>query len=304
TMRPMRIAQSALPPPVRTAARNRTVATDTLPLSPHPPGFQPVDDADGSLAYQGPSWVKRRLENNGVRLVAIRHGQSQSNADSEKLGQPLLYGQSESPLTDLGREQARTCAARLYSQLGGDDWLRGCLDHPEKLPVFLSSPVSRSMDSAELLVQHLRDRVLELGGEEALGRLASHLVVQPEPRLLETHFGRFEGHPLSDLQQAHPDFARNWLPPEGMGTDFRHRFPGGESRADVMLRMACLLDGVARVHAGRTVVVMTHGECLRATRAVLGQAPVQEGKVRAEGGMANATPYWLVGAAPGGASGG
>jgi broad specificity phosphatase PhoE len=280
--------------PLSWPSRLRTATgSESLTLSPVPRGFAAVEPGDGSLVATGPSLVKRRLEANNVRLVVMRHGQSQSNKDSEQLGQPLLYGQSESPLTDLGRQQARDCAVELYRQLGGDDWLRGCLSNPRQLPVFLSSPVSRAEDSAQLLVDHLKERSVALGGSPE--KLAPFLVVHTDPRLLESNFGRFEKHPLSDLEREFPDFVSHWRPPQGLGTDFRHRFPGGESRADVMNRMTSFMDSLTLLYPGRTVCVMAHGESLLAAKGVLGLLPVEEGKLRAQGGMQNATPYWLVG---------
>ncbi len=287
--------------PLSWAPRLRTATgNEHLTLSPVPRGFHEVESSDGSLAPSGPSLVKRRLESNGVKLVVMRHGQSQSNADSEQLGQPLLYGQSESPLTELGRQQARNCAVELYRQMGGDDWLRGCLDNPRQLPVFIASPVSRASESAQLLVDHLTERVAALGGPEASQRLAPFLTVHRDPRLLESSFGRFEKHPLGDLEREFPEFVSHWRPPQGLGTDFRHRFPGGESRADVMNRMTSFMDSLALLYPGRTVVVMAHGESLMAAKGVLGMLPVEDGKLRAQGGMQNATPYWLVGAGVGG----
>lgn len=275
---------------VRTAAGN-----EPLVLSPVPRGFSEVEAGDGSLRPNGPSLVKRRLEANNVRLVVMRHGQSQSNLESEQLGEPLLYGQSESPLTELGRQQARNCAVELYGQLGGDDWLRGCLDNPRQLPVFVSSPVDRAEDSAQIMVDHLRERVQALGGSQACERLAPFLQVHTDSRLLESNFGRFEKHRLSELANEFPEFVSHWRPPQGLGTDFRHRFPGGESRADVMNRMTSFMDSLTLLHPGRTVVVMAHGESLMAAKGVLGLLPVEEGRLRAQGGMQNATPYWLVG---------
>ena len=267
-----------------------------LVLSPVPPGCEGVSEADGSIAYHGPSKVAQRLINNQVRLIVVRHGQSQSNADSEQLGQPLLYGRSESPLTAKGVQQAHDCAAELYRQLGGDDYLRACLDDPTRLPVFCSSTVSRALDTAQILADAIKDRAFAIGGEAARDKVAPWLEVHREPRLLESSFGRLETHPLSDLQKAYPEFANSWRPPQGMGTEFRHRFPGGESRADVMRRVHSFLDSAAHRYAGRTVVMITHGETTLATRAALGQAPETDGKVRAETGVVgNAVPYYLIG---------
>ena len=269
----------------------------SLSSSPPPPGFRVVDSVDGSIApVAGPNLVRSRLEANQVRLVLIRHGQAQSNADSEKLGEPLLYGQSESPLTDKGVAQARECAQTLYTQLGGDGWMQQCLAQPQKLPVFLSSTLGRATQTAQILSQFLKDRLQAIGGEAALARLGPDLDVHPDPRLLESNFGSFEKRPLSELKKAYPDFVEHWRPSQGMGTDFLQRFPGGESRADTMTRVGQLLDGVSQRYPGRTVICLTHGEAALATRTVLGLAPVEGGKVLAEtGAIDNAKPYFLVG---------
>lgn len=282
-------------PPIQTATRLAT-RDEGLDLSPVPQGCSAVDAADGSIAYRGPNTLTRRLENNHVRLIAIRHGQSQSNADSEHLGQPLLYGRSESPLTQKGIQQAHDCAAELYRQLGGDDWMRACIEDPTRLPVFCSSTVSRALDTAQILADTLKEKAFALGGEAARDKVAATLKVHHDSRLLESSFGRFETHPLGDLQKAYPEFSNAWRPPQGMGTDFRHRFPGGESRADVMRRMHSFLESVAHRYPNRTVVMLTHGEAVLAARATLGQAPQNEGKVRAEtGAVGNAVPYYLIG---------
>lgn len=280
---------SAIPRP---AARDEGLALSSLPR-----GFDGVDAADGSIAYRGSgNGLAQRLAHNQVRVVAIRHGQSQSNADSEQTGQPLLYGRSESPLTAKGIQQARDCAAEFYRQMGGDSWMQAAIDNPSLLPVFCSSTVSRALDSAQIIADHLTERALAIGGEAARDKVAPWLGVHREPRLLESSFGRFETRPLSELQRAYPEFTRHWRPPEGRGTDFRHRFPGGESRADVMRRMEQFFESVARKCAGRTVVMLTHGEAVLAARAALGQAPQVDGKVRAEtGAVGNAVPYWMVG---------
>jgi broad specificity phosphatase PhoE len=283
----------------RLAAGDTAQRDESLQLSPVPEGFTAVDDADGSIAYKGPSAVAQRLQASGVNLIAIRHGQSQSNLDSEQLGQPLLYGQSESPLTDKGRQQAHDCAAELYRELGGDDFMRACATDPDKIPVFFSSTVSRATDTADILTSFLKERAAAVCSPEDAQRICEHLDVHRDKRLLETNFGQLETHPLSDLQQAYPKFSNDWRPSQGTGTDFRHRFPDGESRADAMKRVQSLFEGIAKVFPHRTVICVTHGETCLAAKAVLGQMPFEDGKVRAQTGtVGNAVPYWLLGAPP------
>lgn len=283
-------------PPTRPVAQiSRPLAQNSLELSPAPSGFAPVEDCDGSLSYQGPNLLCKRLAFANVQILAVRHGQAESNAQSEALGQPLLYGQSESPLTEKGRQQARECASKLYEQLGGSAWLSQALEDPSKLPVLASSDVSRAQDTASILKAGLADEAEKLRGAEGRQIVEEQLILLSDARLRETNFGRFETRPMAELQNAYPDFVSHWRPSEGMGTDFRHRFPGGESRADVMKRVGNFFDGCCLRFPGRTVIMVSHGETLLSTRALLGKAPVQEGKVAAEtGAIPNAVPFWLV----------
>lgn len=273
----------------------RPMQQSPLELSPAPSGFAAVEDVDGSLNYSGTNYLCKRLAFADVQVMAVRHGQAESNAQSETLGQPLLYGQSESPLTDKGRQQARDCAGKLYEQLGGSQWLGEALQDPSKLPVLVSSDVSRAVDTAAILKAGLAEEAEKLQGPEGRRIIEQQLQILSDPRLRETNFGRFETRPLAELQTAYPDFVSHWRPSQGMGTDFRHRFPGGESRADVMKRVGHFLDGCCLRFPGKTVIMVSHGETLLSTRALLGKAPVQGGKVAAEtGAIPNATPFWLV----------
>jgi len=285
------------PPPPRQIppAVVRQVET-RLELAPAPTGFESVDESDGSLTYLGDSAVLKDLLLARVRVLALRHGEAVSNAQSEALGQPLLYGQSESPLTEKGRQQAVRCAELLMTELGGHEWLLGALEAPQQLPVLLCSDVSRARETADIMQAALAQRAEELGGLAGRGVVEAQLIVDCDARLRETHFGRFERRPFAELKLAYPDFVSHWRPSNGQGTDFRHRFPGGESRADVMCRMGDLLQSCCQRFPGRTIVLISHGETLLSTRALLGKSPVQSGKVTAETGLfPNATPFWLVG---------
>lgn len=254
-----------------------------LQTSPVPRGFVPVTTEDGSITYSGESELHKRLVASHIRLLVIRHGQSESNARPGV----FLYGRTESPLTALGLEQAHICGKSLYGVLGGDEWAKACGADSHALPVFFSSPLGRAKETAEALSQELLTHL----------KPNTDVEISLDPRLIETNFGDLETHPLSDLERDYPQFLTHWRPPAGLGTDYTHRFPGGESRADVMLRMANLLDWINKNYAGRTVVLVSHSECLLAAQALLGLAPVIDGKLRAETStIPNATPVWLIGA--------
>ena len=246
-------------------------------------GFSVVDERDGSITYQGPSKLRKKLEEQRIGLVVLRHGQSESNQEAERVNQTLLYGQTESSLTANGERQARTCSELLIEDLGGSVWLRQLQQGRIQPPIVISSNLSRASRTAEILVEALEERT------------GHDLQLLLDPRLKETDFGDFEGRPLNELKALYPDFVGHWRPANDLGTDYLHRFPGGESRLDLMKRVSQLLEEVAETHPRRTIILVSHSECLIALRAALGLAPSESGKIRAETSVfANARPYWVL----------
>jgi broad specificity phosphatase PhoE len=134
-----------------------------------------------------------------------------------------VQGQSDVPLSALGR--ARVQGWRL----------------PEAFSGFarIASPLARASETARLL------------GARPLAT---------EPRLMEMHWGEWEGATLADLRARYGDaMIRN----EGRGLDFRAR--GGESPREVQARM---LSWTAEVAArGEPVAAVTHKGVIRAVMA-------------------------------------
>lgn len=244
----------------------------------------PVSCEDGSLAYDGLRHrLHDRLEEAGVRLLGIRHGQTHANRQAEETGVPLICGRSESPLTDQGWDQARQAAEALVEELGGEEWLSRVRRDPELLPVVYTSPLERARDTAGCFLDLVRSRT-------GLG-----LAPRVDERLSEFDFGDYEMRPVPELVADEPVLARNWDSYKGEGVDFLHRFPSGESRSDVAVRVSQLLKDVAERHQGRTVLLFCHQETLVATRTVLGLSRTQDGKVRADAAsIKNAVPYCLT----------
>lgn len=277
-------------PPRRAVPVAAPTAPGQLESSPVPPGLglKAVSAAEGSLAYAGPPTLRGRLEAAGVTLIGLRHGQTEANALSES-GPPIICGQSETPLTAKGRAQATEAAAQLLRQLGGDDYLRRAAADPDLLPVILSSPLSRALDTGTALSLLIQQRSQQLG-------CPVKLPVVRDERLLELNFGRFELKKVPELTKAHPDFTTGFDSYRGAGSDFCHRLPGGESRLDVTARVGSLLNEVVTRYPGRTVLLACHQETLVGARTALGLSKQRDGRVRADSQeIKNATPMWLVG---------
>ncbi len=108
-----------------------------------------------------------------MRLLLIRHGQSQSNAEHR------LQGWLDSPLTELGRDQMRALARRLQ----GDGW---------GVSALYASTLSRAAESGEILAA-------ALGVPLAL-----------DERLREYHIGEFTGLTWQEIEERFPDLAAQW----------------------------------------------------------------------------------------------
>lgn len=100
----------------------------------------------------------------------------------------------------------------------------------------LSSPLARAMETARLLA----------------------LDAEPEPRLIEMHWGAWEGQSLGSLRQT---LGATMADNESRGLDFRP--PGGESPREVQARLRPLL-----TRQTNPTILVTHKGVLRALYAL------------------------------------
>lgn len=134
------------------------------------------------------------------RLYLLRHGQTEFNVKK------LVQGRCDSPLTVLGRQQARAAAA----------WLKAHGVVPDKV---VSSPLGRAMDTASLVA-------CELLGPDA--------AVEPCEGIIERCYGAFEEGPHDALP------TDVWDPGEGL-IPF-----GGEGSHALQERMVATLTNLMR----------------------------------------------------------
>lgn len=121
----------------------------------------------------------------GTRVILLRHGQTDYNAEGR------LQGQVDIPLNTVGTSQAQT-AAKVLARF-----------HPSTV---YSSDLVRARDTA----QALADRV--------------NLPVVLDERLRERHFGAWEGLTRDEIRDGWPDqfdIWRSWGNPTGIGAETR-----------------------------------------------------------------------------------
>ena len=153
------------------------------------------------------------------QLVLWRHGRTAWNASGR------IQGQTDVPLDDVGRAQARDAAARLASLS----------------PTFIvSSDLSRAADTAE-----------------ALAELVA-LSVTRDPRLREMAFGIREGLTHEQTFEQHPEAMAAFV------AEPSTLLPGAESYAQVGRRVAASIrDSCARLEPGQAGVLVGHGAAMR-----------------------------------------
>jgi probable phosphoglycerate mutase len=160
-------------------------------------------------------------------LYFVRHGETDWNRDRR------YQGQTDIPLNATGREQAARNGSVLAKLLGRGDGYD-----------FVSSPLSRTAETMSIV-------------RTAMG-LEPH-GFRTDPRLMEIHFGHWEGCVWDDLPDSDPENFRarlddpwQWMP------------RGGESYRLLNDRVAAALDELKE-----PVVMVAHGGVSRVLRGYL-----------------------------------
>jgi probable phosphoglycerate mutase len=145
------------------------------------------------------------------------------HGQTEMSAQRRYSGRGDPELTPLGLAQAAAAATAI----------RTVQDASEVTAAFCS-PLRRARQTAEPVAA-------------ALG-----VAVEPHEGLLETDFGEWDGLTFAQARERHPDLHGRWL------GDDTVRAPGGESFADVGVRVAALRDDLVTAHAGQTILLVSH----------------------------------------------
>lgn len=152
-------------------------------------------------------------------LILLRHGETEWNLTGRWQGQA-----ADTPLTDLGREQARIVARRLRA-------------YP--IRAIYSSDLLRAFETAQIIGQAL--------GVEPV----------PEPSLRESDIGAWTGLTWEQIATRFPDEVAAMV----AGQEVRRG--GGESYGELQARLAAAAGQIAARHPGQTVLLVSHGAALR-----------------------------------------
>jgi len=158
------------------------------------------------------------------RFTLLRHGESVGNA------QARWQGQSDYPLTERGRAQARAVAERWKSE-------------NEKFDLAISSPLVRARETSEIIAAVL------------------NLKVEVDPIWLERDIGEMEGLTADEVRQRpQPPYV---TPYDSIGGD-------GEGDWELFLRAGKALHDLLRRPAGHYLVVSHGGMLNQLMHAIVG----------------------------------
>ena len=188
------------------------------------------------------------------RLWLVRHGQSQGNvardaADAAGHHEIAIDVRDvDVPLSELGHRQGEA-AGRWFASLPANE-------RPE---VILASPYLRAKQTAELICK---------AGALAGGPARTTI----DERLREREFGVFDRLTTAGIRARFPEEAAHRT---RLGK-FYHRPPGGESWADVILRLRSMLNTINLHYCNRRVAVVCHQVVVLCMRYILEELDEQQ----------------------------
>jgi probable phosphoglycerate mutase len=137
--------------------------------------------------------------------------------------QKRYSGRGDPELTAHGLDQAAAVAAGIKA-----------IEETAGVTVAFTSPLRRARQTAEPVAA-------------ALG-----IPVEPHEGLLETDFGAWDGLTFAEARDRNPDLHGRWLGDDTVPA------PGGESFADVGVRVAALRDELLAGYPGQTILLVSH----------------------------------------------
>ena len=166
-----------------------------------------------------------------------------------------LQGHTDIPLNAKGALQARQMAQALK-------------DIKLSFDVLYTSDLKRAADTANAIV--------ELFGVEA----------QVDSALRERHFGALQGLSISEAPSLQPDIWQAHL-----ARDLEHDLGGGESIQQFGMRVQNALDKIQERHAGKTILLVSHGGTLDMMYRIASKQALSAERVAS---VPNASLNWIT----------
>ncbi|MDQ6686102.1 MAG: bifunctional RNase H/acid phosphatase [Actinomycetota bacterium] len=212
------------------ADRLVNAALDGTPIRSAEPEASPRE-RQSAAGYRG--WAAPGTS--PTTLILVRHGVTDHT--DRKLFSGGMAGTNPS-LNEEGRAQARATG----------EWLAPMA---AELDALVSSPVRRTLETAEVLAEFL------------------DLKVEIEDGIAEMEFGTWEELTFSEVHERYPDDVASWL------GNLEYAPGGGESFRTVEQRVLAGRDRIVASYAGKTVVAVSHVTPIKTLVADALRAPLE-----------------------------
>lgn len=145
-----------------------------------------TDSAGSPATAECTTELRYEEELEGKRLFLIRHGEIRQHREK------IFLGQTDVPLSDKGKEQAEMAAEELTR-------------HGVSVSCIYSSDLSRALETAEIIREHLNKIGREAGAE---GDERPGIEVIPVSKLREMSLGEWDGRYISEIRDRYPEEYR------------------------------------------------------------------------------------------------
>ncbi|KLN97822.1 2,3-diphosphoglycerate-dependent phosphoglycerate mutase GpmB [Moellerella wisconsensis] len=172
-----------------------------------------------------------------LQVYLVRHGETEWNVARR------IQGQSDSPLTETGKQQARQVAERVKS---------------EGITHIITSDMGRTRETAQIIAQQCDCQVIA------------------DPRLRELNMGVLEQRDIDSLTETEELWRKSLIDgtPDG-------RIPEGESMNELATRMFAALENCRNLPEGSRPLLVSHGIALSALLSrILGVPAHSERRLR------------------------
>ncbi len=167
--------------------------------------------------------LREKADQKITKIIFVRHGESESNPEEIRAGQLDGY-----PLTEKGRKQSEDIAEILKK---------------EKIDVFISSPVLRAKQTAEIISEKLGIKYIE------------------DARVKEYNYGLWNGYNSKSLLHKEDKIYKEYKKLNYCDEEkYDFKFGGnGESRKDVESRVRNFIEEICEKYIGKTLLIVSHG---------------------------------------------
>lgn len=148
-----------------------------------------------------------------TEICLVRHGQTDWNLNER------IQGREDIPLNETGRKQAALSAAYLAE---------------EQWDVLISSPLSRAVETAEII-----------------GQSIGLSLTETNERLVEREFGTASGEPVAGIYEA-------------VQANDAERVPGLETEAEIQQRVFSAVEELTEKYRGKRLLVVCHSHTIKA----------------------------------------